>query len=150
MMGGTGLKVSSLSFGFWATFGVKEGVDRAVNIMRICRNAGINLFDNAEIYGNGKAETIMGIALQRLQKEDPHLWRRSDICISTKLFWGGNGENERGLSRKHVAEGMEASLKRLQLDYVDIVFCHRPDPLTPTEEVVRGMSHLIESGKAFC
>ena len=151
MLGGTGLKVSTLSFGFWATFGVKEGVDRAVSIMRICRKAGINLFDNAEVYGKGDAETIMGIALKKLHAEDPKLWRRSDLCITTKLFWGpGGGQNEWGLSRKHVAEGMDASLKRLQLDYVDVVFCHRPDPLTPMEEVVRGMSKLVEDGKAFC
>ena len=152
MMGGTGLKVSALSFGFWATFGVKEGVDRCVSIMRICRNAGINLFDNAEAYGkeNGDAETIMGIAYKKLLEEDPKLWRRSDVCFTTKLFWGGKGQNEKGLSRKHVAEGMNASLKRLQMDYVDVVFCHRPDPLTPTEEVVRGMSKLIDDGKAFC
>jgi len=124
--------------------------DRAVSILRICRKAGINLFDNAETYGNGAAESIMGIALKRLQREDPKLWRRSDIVISTKIFWGPDGgQNERGLSRKHVAEGMAASLKRLQLDYVDIVFCHRPDPLTPTEEVVRGMSQLVHDGKAF-
>jgi len=77
------------------------------------------------------------------------LWRRSDVCFTTKLFWGGGGQNEKGLSRKHIAEGMDASLKRLQMDYVDVVFCHRPDPLTPTEEVVRGMSKLVDDGKAF-
>lgn len=150
MLGGTGLKVSTLSFGFWATFGVKENLNRAVSILRICRKAGINLFDNAEVYGKGKAETIMGQAFKKLQSEDPMLWRRSDLVISTKIFWGpGDGENEWGLSRKHVAEGMEASLRRLQMDYVDVVFCHRPDPLTPMEEVVRGMSQLVTDKKAF-
>jgi len=151
LLGGTGLKVSTLSFGFWATFGVKEGLDRCVSIMRICRNAGINFFDNAEAYGanNGDAELIMGQALQILKKEDPEKWRRTDIVISTKLFWGGSGQNEKGLSRKHVIEGMKASLKRLQLDYVDIVFCHRADLLAPTEEVVRAMSDVVTSGQAL-
>ena len=166
MMGGTGLVVSALSFGFWASFGLKEGVEKCVSIMRICRKAGINFFDNAEFYGKEggnpqnpmdleyakelDAETIMGISYKKLLEEDPKLWRRSDVCFTTKLFWGGNGHNEKGLSRKHVAEGMETSLKKLQMDYVDVVFCHRPDPLTPTEEVVRGMSKLVEDGKAFC
>ena len=153
LLGNTGLKISTLSFGFWATYGVKEGVDRCVSVLRICRKAGINFFDNAEYYGKeyGDAETIMGKALIRLQKEDPKLWRRSDIVITTKLFWGpGGGQNELGLSRKHVMEGINGSLKRLQLDYVDVVFCHRPDPLTPTEEVVRAFTTLIRQGKAFC
>jgi len=151
MLGGTGLMVSTLSFGFWATYGVKEGVDRCVSVMRICRNAGINFFDNAEAYGkeNGDAETIMGQAIKKLEAEDAKLWRRSDICVTTKLFWGGKGKNEGGLSRKHLIEGMKASLARLQMDYVDVVFCHRPDPLTPTEEVVRGMTQLIRNGQAF-
>jgi len=152
MLGGTGLQVSALSFGFWATYGVKEGVDRCVNVMRICRNKGINLFDNAEAYGkeHGDAEKIMGEALKILHKEDPLLWRRSDIVVTTKLFWGGkNGKNEKGLSRKHLMEGINTSLGNLQLDYVDILFCHRPDPLTPTEEIVRGMSDIVTSGKAF-
>jgi len=151
MFGNSGLKVSTLGFGFWATYGVKEGVDRCVAVLRICRKAGINFFDNAEAYGkeNGDAEAIMGMAIKKLQEEDKKLWRRSDIVITTKLFWGGSGQNEKGLSRKHVIEGMNASLKRLQLDYVDVVYCHRPDPLTPTEEVVRAFTNVIRSGKAF-
>lgn len=151
MLGGTGLKVSTLSFGFWATYGVKEGVDRCIKVMRICRNAGINFFDNAEAYGkeNGDAETIMGQAIVALQKEDAKLWRRSDICVTTKLFWGGAGQNEKGLSRKHLIEGMKASLQRLQMPYVDVVFCHRPDPLMGTEEVVRGMTQIVRNGQAF-
>jgi len=151
LLGGTGLKVSVLSFGFWATFGVKEGLERCVSILRICRNAGINFFDNAELYGknSGDAETIMGQGLQLLKKEDPEKWRRTDLVITTKIFWGGSGQNEKGLSRKHVVEGMKASLKRLQLDYVDVVFCHRADPLTPTEEVVRAMSDVVSSGQAL-
>jgi len=140
-----------LSFGFWATFGVKEGLERCVSIMRICRNAGINFFDNAELYGqkSGDAEIIMGQALQILIKEDSTKWRRSDLVISTKLFWGGAGQNEKGLSRKHIMEGTKASLKRLQLDYVDILFCHRADLLTSTEEVVRAMSDVVVSGQAL-
>jgi len=151
LLGGTGLKVSTLSFGFWATFGVKEGLERCVSILRICRNAGINFFDNAEAYGAkfGDAETIMGEALQILTKEDSVKWRRSDIVISTKIFWGGSGQNEKGLSRKHVMEATKASLQRLQLDYVDILFCHRADSLTPTEEVVRAMSDVVTSGRAL-
>eukprot|EP01083_Nonionella_stella_P245949 854448_1 len=152
MLGNTGLKVSTLSFGFWATYGVKEGVDRCVSVLRICRKAGINLFDNAEAYGkeNGDAEIIMGQALKILSKEDPKLWRRSELVITTKIFWGpGGGHNEKGLSRKHIMEGVNGSLKRLQLSYVDIVFCHRPDPLTPTEEIVRAMTCIINNNKAF-
>ena len=99
MMGGTGLKVSTLSFGFWATYGVKEGVDRCVSVLKICRDAGINLFDNAEAYGKeyGDAEIIMGKSLKLLQSEDAQKWRRSDIIITTKLFWGGKGQNEKGI-----------------------------------------------------
>ena len=156
MLGSTGLQVSVLSFGFWATFGVKEsltseqGVIVAMECLSLARENGINLFDNAETYGNpiGEAEKIMGEAMTRLQKEEPESWRRSEILVSTKLFWGGVGVNERGLSRKHIHEGIEASLKRLQLDYVDLLFCHRPDPLTPTETVVRSMTEIVRSGLA--
>lgn len=111
----------------------------------------INLFDNAETYGNpmGEAERIFGQAYKELREEDPKLWRRSDVLVTTKLFWGGTGLNERGLSRKHIQEGMTASLERLQLDYVDLVYCHRPDSLTPTESVVRSMTQLVRDGKAM-
>lgn len=119
--------------------------------MQVCRKAGINLFDNAEAYGteNGDAEIIMGEAYERLLKEDATLWRRTDVCFTTKLFWCGKGQNEKGLSRKHVMEGMSNSLKRLKMEYVDIVFCHRFDPLTSTKEVVRAFSDVIRSGKAL-
>ncbi len=121
MLGGTGLQVSVLSFGFWATYGVKEGLTnekgiiKAKECMQIAREKGINLFDNAETYGNpvGAAEEIMGQAMSQLKKEDPETWRRSEIIVSTKIFWGGTGVNERGLSRKHINEGLEKSLKRL-------------------------------------
>jgi len=113
--------------------------------MRVAFENGINFFDNAEAYGlkTGDAEIIMGASLKELG------WNRSDYVISTKLFWGGAGENLRGLSRKHLLEGMVASLKRLQLEYVDIVFAHRPDPGTPMEEVVRGFTHIVNQGQAL-
>ncbi len=156
MLGGTGLQVSVLSYGFWATFGVKqglteeEGVAAAKRCLAVAREAGVNLFDNAETYGNppGEAERIMGEAIAQLMAEDPENWRRSDILITTKIFWAGSGVNERGLSRKHIREGLDAALKRLQVDYVDLVFCHRPDPFTPTETVVRAMTDMVRSGRA--
>jgi voltage-dependent potassium channel beta subunit len=156
MLGNTGLQVSVLSYGFWATFGPKSdlsdqaGIDMAKDCLRVARNAGVNLFDNAEAYGNpnGEAERIMGTSIKQLQQEDPAKWRRSDLVITTKIFWGADGVNENGLSRKHILEGMDASLKRLQMDYVDLVFCHRYDPLTPTETVVRAMTDIVRSGKA--
>lgn len=156
MLGNTGLQISVLSYGFWATFGAKpdikgdSGIERAKQCLRVAREAGINFFDNAETYGSpqGAAEEIMGEAMRQLREEDPHLWRRSDVLISTKIFWGGPGVNEIGLSRKHINEGVAAALKRLQVDYVDLVFCHRPDLYTPTETVVRAMTDIVRSGKA--
>ena len=88
--------------------------------------------------------------LSDLQEEDPGLWRRSELVITTKVFWGGSGVNESGLSRKHVLEGLSSSLDRLGLDYVDMVFCHRPDPFTPTETVVQAMTSAVRSGMATC
>lgn len=157
MMGNTGMQVSVLSFGFWATLGSKEdlknkeGLEQAKALLRVCRDAGINLFDNAEAYGTprGAAEELCGQAIVELRKEDPEKWRRTDLVITTKIFWAGTGVNETGLSRKHVIEGMKNSLKRLQCDYVDMVFCHRPDPFTPTETVVRAMSDVIRQGMAM-
>lgn len=158
VLGNTGIQVSVLSFGFWATFGVKEGlmcdrqgVDKAKEILRIARNAGINLFDNAETYGSpqGAAESVMGQAIEELTEEDPEKWKRSTLVLTTKIFWGGSDVNQKGLSRKHIIEGMDASLKRLRVPYVDLVFCHRPDACTPTESVVRGMSDLVRTGKCF-
>ena len=156
MMGNTGIQVSVLSYGFWATYGIKhrlsgdEGVKTAKELMRMVRDSGVNCFDHAEAYGNpnGEAERIFGIALKELQEEDSELWRRSDLVITTKTFWGGSGVNESGLSMKHCSEGLDASLSRLQLDYVDLLFCHRPDPYTPTSTVVRSMSQMVRSGRA--
>eukprot|EP00440_Ansanella_granifera_P028339 gb/GFBE01030797.1/.p1 GENE.gb/GFBE01030797.1/~~gb/GFBE01030797.1/.p1 ORF type:complete len:389 (+),score=81.55 gb/GFBE01030797.1/:1-1167(+) len=156
MLGNTGMQVSVLSYGFWATFGVKsdlkdlEGVKIAKQCLTVARDAGINFFDNAEVYGEpkGAAEEVMGRALAELREEAPDRWRRSDLLISTKIFWGGDGVNEKGLSRKHILEGLAASLRRLRVDYVDLVFCHRPDPFTPTETVVRAMTDAVRAGKA--
>ena len=156
-LGNTGMVTSVFGFGFWATFGVKsglldrEGIESAKKILSIARKGGVNLFDNAETYGNpvGEAERIFGQAYKELQSEDSELWRRTDVLITTKLFWGGSGHNERGLSRKHIMEGMENSLKRLQLDYVDLIYCHRPDSLTSTENVVRAMTDLVRQNKAM-
>lgn len=156
MLGNTGLQVSVLSFGFWATFGVKEGlkdqdgVKMAKACLKLARAHGVNLFDNAETYGNpmGEAERVMGQAIAELEAEDPEHWRRSELLITTKIFWGGKGVNERGLSRKHILEGIEAALDRLQVDYVDLVFCHRPDPHTPTETVVQAMTDAVRRGAA--
>lgn len=106
-------------------------------------DAGVNFFDNAEAYANGKAETVMGNVLKEMG------WRRESYIVSTKIFWGGDGPNDRGLSYKHIVEGVNNALRRLQLEYVDLVYCHRPDPDTPIEETVRAMDLVIRQGKAF-
>ena len=142
-LGSSGLQVSALSFGAWVTFGNQLDVDAAYELMNAAYEAGVNFFDNAEVYADGKAETIMGEVLKRAP------WKRSDLVISTKIFWGGQGPNDRGLSRKHIVEGLDAALARLQLDYVDLVFAHRPDLHTPIEETVRAFTHVINQGKAF-
>lgn len=142
-LGNTGLKVSALSFGAWVTFGTQVPLQQAKELLQASRDAGVNFFDNAEVYAKGKAEEIMGQAFKELG------WKRSDLVISTKVFWGGEGPNDSGLSRKHIIEGTKASLKRLQLDYVDVLFCHRPDPNTPIEETVRAMNWVIDQGWAL-
>eukprot|EP00803_Ostreobium_quekettii_P005675 evm.model.scf_1759.2 EVM.evm.TU.scf_1759.2 scf_1759:4266-10307(-) len=142
-LGRTGLKVSVLSFGAWVTFGKQVDVEQAKQLMLKCYEGGVNFFDNAEVYAGGLAETVMGQAIKELG------WKRSDLVISTKIFWGGSGVNDKGLSRKHLIEGLQASLKRLQMDYVDVLFCHRPDDSTPIEETVRAMNYLLEQGKIF-
>lgn len=109
-LGQTGLKVSVLSYGAWVTFGNQLDVKDAKGLLSCCRDAGVNFFDNAEVYANGKAEEIMGHAIRELG------WKRSDLVISTKLFWGGQGPNDKGLSRKHIVEGLKASLKRLDME----------------------------------
>lgn len=140
-LGRSGLKVSELSFGSWVTFGSSLDVEKARQCMYRAFELGVNFFDNAEVYAKGRSEEIMGEALKD--------FRREELVISTKLFWGGPGPNDKGLNHKHLMEGIEKSLKRMQLDYVDLLFCHRPDPTTPIEETVRAMDIIIRSGKAF-
>ena len=142
-LGSAGLQVSALSYGAWVTFGTQIGEDAAYELMKTAYDAGVNFFDNAEAYAGGEAETIMGKVIQRAG------WKRSDLVLSTKIFWGGSGPNDRGLSRKHIVEGVDAALQRLQTDYVDLVFAHRPDIHTPIEETVRAFDHVINQGKAF-
>jgi voltage-dependent potassium channel beta subunit len=142
-LGRSGLKVSALSLGAWVTYGGQVGEEVAHDCMTAAYDAGVNFFDNAEVYAKGNAETVMGAVLKKTG------WKRSDLVISTKIFWGGDGPNDSGLSRKHLMEGMHASLKRLQLDYIDLIFCHRPDLYTPIEEIVWTMNILINQGKAL-
>src|SRR5438876_299021 len=139
-LGISGLKLSELSLGAWVTYGGQVGEEVAVKCMSAAHDAGVNFFDNAEAYAHGNAETVMGNAIKRLG------WRRESIVISSKVFWGGDGPNDKGLSKKHVYEACRNSLRRLQLSYLDLFFCHRPDPNTPIEETVRAMDDLIHEG----
>jgi len=144
-LGSAGLKVSELSLGSWVTFGSQVAEDLAYDCMKAAYDVGVNFFDNAEAYAGGKAETIMGKVFQRAG------WRRSSYVVSTKLYWGLNdGPNERNtLNRKYLLQAIDGSLERLQLDYVDLLFCHRPDAETPIEETVRAMHDIITQGKAL-
>ena len=142
-LGNSGLKVSALSFGAWVTFGPQMNEEKAAECMQAAFEAGVNFFDNAEVYADGVAEEIMGKILKKSG------WKRSDLVVSTKIYWGGEGPNDRGLSRKHIVEGADAALARLQLDYVDLIFCHRADLHTPVEETVRAMNQVIDQGKAL-
>jgi voltage-dependent potassium channel beta subunit len=142
-LGKAGVKVSELSLGAWVTYGLQFGVNEAKAIMAAAYDAGVNFFDNAEAYAAGEAEIIMGKALKELG------WARKDYLISTKIFWGGDGPNDHGLSYKHIIEGTHNALKRLQLEYVDLIFAHRPDPETPIEETVFAFNQVIREGKAF-
>jgi len=142
-LGKSGLKVSALSFGAWVTFGTQLDVDEALAIMTAAYDAGCNFFDNAEVYARGQAETIMGEALQKAG------WRRDSYIVSSKVLGGAvddPGPTQRGLSRKHVYEAAYQAIDRLQCDYLDLYFCHRPDPSVPMEEVVRTMTELIQRG----
>ena len=142
-LGKSGIRVSALSLGAWITYGGQVGEDVAYDCMVAAYEAGVNFFDNAESYANGEAEIVMGKVIRRAG------WKRSDLVISTKIFWGGDGPNDTGLSHKHLVEGINASLERLQMDYVDLLFCHRPDIHTPVEETVWAMNQIIQQGKAF-
>ena len=140
-LGSAGLKISELSLGAWVTYGGQVGEDVALKCMSAAYDAGVNFFDNAEAYASGNAEIVMGNVIKKLN------WRRESFVISSKVFWGGEGPNDSGLSRKHIVEACRNSLKRLQLDYLDLFFCHRPDPNTPIEETVRAMDDLVHQGK---
>ncbi|KAM8805189.1 LOW QUALITY PROTEIN: voltage-gated potassium channel subunit beta-1 [Eudromia elegans] len=165
-LGKSGLRVSCLGLGTWVTFGGQISDEVAEQLMTIAYESGVNLFDTAEVYAAGKAEVILGNILRKKG------WRRSSLVITTKLYWGGKAETERGLSRKHIIEGLRASLQRLQLEYVDVVFANRPDANTPMEgqrprpplrwlglalfvcllspsEIVRAMTHVINQGMAM-
>jgi voltage-dependent potassium channel beta subunit len=144
-LGQSGLKLSELSLGAWVTFGNQLDVRGAVQCMSAAREAGVNFFDNAEVYAGGQAERIMGAALRELG------WPRSSYVVSTKFFWGLNGgPNERNtLNRKYLLGAIDGSLERLGLPFVDLVFCHRADPDTPLEETVRAMHDIVQQGKAL-
>ncbi|MCL4393939.1 MAG: aldo/keto reductase [Chloroflexi bacterium] len=142
-LGSAGLQVSALSLGAWVTYGGQVGEEVALECMKIAYDAGVNFFDNAEAYAQGNAEQVMGNVIRKLG------WKRTDLVVSTKIFWGGKGPNNTGLSRKHIFEAAQRSLGRLQTEYVDLVFCHRPDPWTPIEETVRAMNYLIDHGLAL-
>lgn len=144
-LGKTGIRVSELSFGSWVTFHNQADVKVAAGMMAAAYEAGVNFFDNAEVYAGGKSETVMGEALKKLK------WRRSSYLVSTKFYWGiQDGVNEKHtLNRKRLIEGINGSLERFQLEYVDLIYCHRPDKTTPIEETVWAMHNIIESGKAF-
>lgn len=142
-LGKSGLKVSELSLGSWITFGDQIGNDVAERLMDIAYEAGVNFFDNAEVYAHGRSEIVMG---DILSKKD---WSRDSYIVSSKAFFGDGGQlpTQKGLSRKHLVEACHAALKRLKLDYLDLYFCHRPDKETPIEETVWTMHNLIQQGK---
>ncbi len=144
-LGKTGIRVSELSLGSWITFHNQADAKAAAEIMAAAYDHGVNFFDNAEAYAKGKSEEVMGEALKKLG------WRRGSYLVSTKFYWGlhDNVNEKYTLNRKYLIEGINGSLKRLQLDYVDVIFCHRPDPTTPIEETVWAMHNIIEWGQAL-
>ena len=142
-LGNSGLKLSVLSLGSWVTFHNQVDRKAAREMMALAHDRGVNFFDNAEAYAHGHSEEVMGAALQELA------WPRDSFCVSSKVFWGGELPTQRGLSRKHVTEACHAALRRLQVDYLDLYFCHRPDPETPVVETVRAMHDLVAQGKVL-
>ena len=142
-LGKSGLKVSEFSFGSWVTFAKQVDLAPAKALLTAAYDAGINFFDNAEGYEAGKSELVMGQAIQELG------WSRDSYVVSSKVFWGGEKPTQRGLSAKHVTEAAHAALRRLQVDHLDLYFCHRPDIDTPIEETVRAMHNLIAQGKVL-
>jgi len=146
-LGRSGLQVSAISLGGWLTYGGHVENENTFACMKAAYDVGINFFDCAEGYSGGESEKVMGQAIKKFG------WKRNDIVVSTKIYWGGaNGDNpinNVGLSRKHIVEGVNASLERLGLEYVDLIYAHRPDRNTPIEETVRAFNHIIDTGKAF-
>jgi len=146
-LGRSGLQVSCISLGGWLTYGGHVENEKTFACMKAAYDSGINFFDCAEGYAGGESEKVMGECIKKFG------WKRNDYVISTKINWGAaNGDNpvnNGGLSRKHLVEGTLASLSRLQLDYVDLLYAHRPDRNTPMEEIVRGFNYLIDTGKTF-
>ena len=144
-LGRTGLKVSVMSFGSWVTFGPQIDVGLAAECLAAAHERGVNFFDNAESYAGGESERIMGRAIAKLG------WARHSYVVSTKLFWGLHDEPnmKNTLNRKYLLQAVDGSLDRLGLDFVDLLFCHRPDPETPVEETVEAMSDIVERGQAL-
>lgn len=142
-LGKSGLKISELSLGSWVTFGNQVHEKEALDLMSLAYDEGINFFDNAELYEFGQSEVVMGAALRKLG------WGRDTYLVSSKVFWGGEKPTQNGLSRKHVFDACHAALKRLQVDYLDLYYCHRPDSETPIEETVRAMHDLVAQGKVM-
>ena len=140
-LGKSGLKVSELSFGSWVTFVNQLGLKTATNCMSYAFEHGVNFFDNAEAYASGESEILMGKILKKLN------WTRDTYIVSSKAFWGGQLPTQKGLSKKHLHDACNAALKRLQVEYLDLYFCHRPDPETPIIETVYAMNDLILQGK---
>jgi voltage-dependent potassium channel beta subunit len=145
-LGKSGLQLSALSFGAWVTFGKQVGRTQARELLALAHDRGVNFFDNAEIYNNGVAEQVMGDVLADLR------FPRDSYCVSSKVFFGAVDSplpTQRGLSRKHVMEACHQAMERLQVDYLDLYFCHRPDPDTPIEETVAAMDTLVRQGKVL-
>jgi voltage-dependent potassium channel beta subunit len=145
-LGTSGLQLSALSFGSWVTFGKQVGRTQARELLALAHDRGVNYFDNAETYNNGVAEQVMGDVLADLR------FPRDSYCVSSKVFFGAVDQplpTQRGLSRKHVMEACTQALQRLQVDYLDLYFCHRPDPDTPIAETVAAMDTLIRQGKVL-
>jgi len=140
-LGNSGLKISELSFGSWVTFVNQLNEKSAMECMSYAYNQGVNFFDNAEAYASGESEVLMGNILKKLK------WNRDTYIVSSKVFWGGELPTQRGLSKKHIHDACNAALKRLRVDYLDLFFCHRPDPDTPIIETVYAMNDLLHQGK---
>lgn len=142
-LGKSGLRLSALSFGSWVTFGNQFDDTVATQLMKLAYDRGVNFFDNAEVYADGESEVIMGRVIRKLG------WSRDSYCVSSKVFWGGEKPTQMGLSRKHVVDACHSALRRLQVEYLDLYYCHRPDLHTPVEETVSAMTDLIRQGKVL-